>query len=201
MARRTEKARDGLEERETINMATTIVRQHKRMTRSGTTDVVKHERGIVDKIKYKGRFIFVQDFDNATKAYVPYGNNTAVEPTRAAAIAQVKREIDERERKKNAEEETFKKPFATFKHFYYSIKTSNHSVNGGTNVGVQVYRHTPTGMEGIGSVKWNTAGYKGEESEVLDYLKKIGEVPAYMFPNGYYSWSAAEKYNMKISRI
>jgi hypothetical protein len=162
------------------------------------SDLTKPEKEVIN---YKGRKIFVQVFGNATKAYVPFGNNTHIEPTREQAIEGVKKEIDKKEEEQKALTETYKKPFPKFMHFYYNKIKERATGFGGTNVTVKILVQEDSGLKNLGETKWNTASYKGEESEVLTWLKRNGHVPSYMFPTDYYGWSDAEKYNMKISRV
>lgn len=154
-----------------------------------------------DATHYKGRVIKVDDFGDDVKAYIPFGNSTHIEKTKALAIAGVKRDIDERELEQKKKEESYKLRYKRLKLFYYKVIRNNRATYGGSNVTVEVMEQTSKGMVNLGEVKWNTASFKGAESEVLDFLKKEGKIKKGMFAKEYYSWSDAEKYNVKISEI
>lgn len=107
----------------------------------------------------------------------------------------------DRQEKEQRFHASLKHKFPSMRRFYYKVIRDNPARYGGSNVTVEVLEHKPDGMKYLGETRWNTASYKGQESEVLDYLKKEGVVPKGMFPDGYYSWREAEEYNMKISRL
>jgi len=90
------------------------------------------------------------------------------------------------------------------KHFYYSIesvKTPSRNSWTGTKVTVNVYQCKKNIMNYIGQATWNTAGYKGETSEVYDLLleKKLVSKKQYDLAGGYYSH--IKNGNFKISKI
>jgi len=162
-------------------------------------DLLKKE--FPDVIHYKNRVIKVQQFGDKFKAYVPFGGHTSVEKSKAEAISNTKYSIDKLVERQKEKEKSFKLKFKDFKRFYFKVIRDNPRTYGGRNVTVEVLEQTKDGLKNLGEVKWQTASYKGEESEVLDYLKKIGKISKGMFPDGYYGWSDAEKYNVKISRL
>lgn len=153
------------------------------------------------KEKYNGRWIISIKYDNGVKSYIPYGNIMEICSTKKEAVERVKKRIDEVNQRRKIEEESTKKPFRSFKHFYYKIKKSTHRYYGGANVTASIFLQKRKGLSKLGEIKWNTASYTGEETEVLKFLKRENHIPKYMFPNGYYGWNLAKEYNTKISKI
>ena len=89
------------------------------------------------------------------------------------------------------------------KMFYYRVRTTSKSRSGGRLQTAEVYKVVRGKIVKVGEAKWNTAGYKGEQSEVFGLLRRKKLVPAkaYKEGNGYYSWSISEKYNFKIEAM
>ena len=86
--------------------------------------------------------------------------------------------------------------------FYY--KTNKSTVNrtyGGKKETVDIFKHTNKGLKLLGQTSWDTRGYKGEQSEVLGFLKSNKHISKKKFPTGYYGWNEAEKNRIKIEQI
>jgi len=75
------------------------------------------------------------------------------------------------------------------KKFYFRVDTTSTSVYGGRNQKASIYQHTRSGLKYIGETKWNTASYRGNESEVLNELMKRKLVPKKTFPDKYWHYS------------
>ena len=90
------------------------------------------------------------------------------------------------------------------KTFYwkYNKQTVNRTY-GGSHAVVSVYKNSSNGLEKLGETDWDTRSYKGDNSEVFTFLHNVGEIPEKMWKaqNGYYTWSLAEKYGIKIEEL
>tara|TARA_R100001163_G_C4984268_1_gene139267 strand:- start:99 stop:371 length:273 start_codon:yes stop_codon:yes gene_type:complete len=75
------------------------------------------------------------------------------------------------------------------KKFYYKIVKTTRS-GSGRKQQVEVYGIRYSDLKYIGKTSWNTAGYRGAESEVYRYLrgKKLVPAGAYKKAGGYYSF-------------
>jgi hypothetical protein len=158
-------------------------------------------RGYRTGIQYKGKLIGVKKFANGYKAQILPMGNSSYYPSRKEVVEASKKEIDahlDREKRLN---ESYKIKFDKPTIFYYKIIKSTHLVNGGQYETAEIWQHTPSGMDKVGETKWNTASYKGRESEVLLRLKKIARIPEGMFIDDYYHWGDAERHNVKIVEL
>lgn len=76
------------------------------------------------------------------------------------------------------------------KKFYYKISKTTKRAMGGRNQTAEVFGMRYSDLKYIGEVKWNTAAYRGEESEVYHFLNKKGLVSkrVYKKEGGYYNY-------------
>lgn len=156
---------------------------------------------MVQKLKdetYKGRMIEFTKFKNGVKGTILPLGPSVIGSSKNEVFAQLKYKIDKIEARRRELEKSYDARFNKKRIYYYKTEKKIPRRMGGANVTVSVYRHTNDGLKHLGEVKWNTASYKGEKSEVLDFLKREGQIAQQMFPQGYYSSSDAEKYNMVI---
>ncbi len=74
------------------------------------------------------------------------------------------------------------------KAFIYSVKTSRPRSMGGRSETANIYRIKKNKPVLIGEAKWNTAGYKGQDSEIYTKLNKSKLVSDKEFKSngGYY---------------
>tara|TARA_R110000824_G_scaffold252871_3_gene441722 strand:+ start:1408 stop:1683 length:276 start_codon:yes stop_codon:yes gene_type:complete len=79
---------------------------------------------------------------------------------------------------------------AARKKFFYKIVKSTSRTYGGRNQTADVYQLKYSDLKKIGSVKWQTSGYKGAESEVYGYLRRKSLVPVgtYKKAGGYWNF-------------
>ena len=89
------------------------------------------------------------------------------------------------------------------KMFYYRVRTTSTRKAGGRLQTAEVFRVLRGKIVKIGETKWNTAGYKGPESEVFGFLrgKNLVSAAAYNSKGGYYTWAVGEKYKFKIESM
>lgn len=95
------------------------------------------------------------------------------------------------------------------KRFYYRITSARRRNLGGTIVKANVIKATKNKLSSIGEVSWNTASYRGPESEVFNFLIKKGELPKKLFKasespmqsGGYYNWSIGQRYGFSIEQM
>jgi len=92
--------------------------------------------------------------------------------------------------------------------FYYKPKKTSHSVYGGTYYTTDIYKSVKNELKKVGTTKWNTASYRGEESEVYNELKKLGLIPKKIAKTkkekgneNYYSWQDKENFGLHIKPI
>ena len=91
--------------------------------------------------------------------------------------------------------------------FYYKIESTRRRAMGGTINKVGIFSSNNNKLTRIGETSWNTASYKGNETEVLSVLIEKGLVDKKFFKgsnniaDGYYTWDAAEKAGIKIEEI
>lgn len=156
-------------------------------------------RGIKLTFKKKrlldGVFVAVEAPQITKKEFLTVGRNKEHAMDRAKISIDVK--LKERQFKKDVKKFRFKRP----KIFYYKIIRSNPRTYGGRNETAEVFEHTPKGLVRLGEVQWNTAGYKGEESEVSDLLVEKKRLKPEQLDRGYYHWSNAQKMNFKIEKL
>jgi hypothetical protein len=151
---------------------------------------------------YKGRKIISEKYSNGVKSYVPFGSNTHIAKTKKEAVTLVKNQIDSNNAKRKAKEDSYSElRFPTLRRVYYKIDSARSTGYGGTKTKASVFVDGKNGLQKLGETSWDTASFKGEESTIIDFLKDKEYMPQKMFPDGYYGWSDAEKYNIKISRL
>lgn len=76
------------------------------------------------------------------------------------------------------------------KKFFYKITSTRKQRTGGRKQSADVYQMKYSNLNYVGEANWNTASYKGEESEVYGmlYRKKLVPVREYKKEGGYYSY-------------
>lgn len=74
------------------------------------------------------------------------------------------------------------------RYYFQVVKVGEKRIVGGHYVYADVYVVKNNRITKLGQVKWNTAGYKGEKSEVYEFLYKKGLVGKREYNNnrGYY---------------
>jgi hypothetical protein len=72
--------------------------------------------------------------------------------------------------------------------YYYKVVEKKPRSAGGYNVTAEVFEVKSGKISKIGSLKWNTSGYKGDQSSVYDFLygKKLITAKEYKENNGYW---------------
>lgn len=94
--------------------------------------------------------------------------------------------------------------------FYFKTIERPRRTYGGMNVTADIYKQTRNkGLVHLGQTKWQTASYRGEESEVLNEIVKIKKLPKAVLDisespqgsGGYYMWSDFDKLGVKISKL
>ncbi len=86
------------------------------------------------------------------------------------------------------------------KKFYYKIIKNTKRTYGGRNQTAEVFGIRYNDLKYIGQISWNTASYKGAESEVYGFLrrKKLVLASVYKKESGYYSFRNS---NVQIKEI
>lgn len=90
------------------------------------------------------------------------------------------------------------------KQFYFLKVKQNRRYYGGLNVKALLFRIHKGKLEKIGSCKWCTASYRGEESEVFQALMALGYIPKKYKSSsicgwragGYFAGDVCEKYEI-----
>jgi hypothetical protein len=149
-----------------------------------------HKKKIMDE-----DYIGVKSPELTDKEFLTVGKSKDNAFIRARTI------IDNKIKEKDFKKRVKKFKFPEKKLFYYKIIKSNPRYYGGRNETAEIFEHTPTGMRRVGETKWNTAGYKGEESEIGTALVEFGKLKPEHLDRGYYRWTDAEKMNYKIERL
>jgi len=92
------------------------------------------------------------------------------------------------------------------KTFYFKpVKTST-SVYGGRNFKADIFMNTRSGLKQVSTAKWNTASYRGDDSEVLNQLVRDNVLPKETLSlskssysgSGYYGWELKDLTGLKI---
>ena len=94
------------------------------------------------------------------------------------------------------------------KQFYYTTK-KNPRRYGGSNVTATIFKNTRKGLKNVGETKWQTAGYRGDESEILNELVKKKLLPKEVLTvsksansgGGYYGSDIRDELGVKIRGI
>ncbi len=91
------------------------------------------------------------------------------------------------------------------KKFVYKEVSSRSTGFGGSNVKAEIFKISKNTLTKVGDVKWNTASYRGNESEVFNELKllgliskKIQKAKKKVGGENYYSWGDKELYGLYI---
>ena len=100
------------------------------------------------------------------------------------------------------------KGFFIMKVFYYKIDKANRRVYGGLNVRASIYEVKRGEVLPVGSCRWCTASFRGEESEVFNALVEMKRIPKKWLESsrcswrggGYYAGEVCEKYAIKELR-
>lgn len=93
-----------------------------------------------------------------------------------------------------------KNPRKPLRRFYYKI-TGERREGSGRRQKVAVMQMKRSGLVPVGETSWNTASTKGEQSEVMQFLKSKKLIPRNAFPRGYYSWSEGQERNIHIEAV
>lgn len=79
------------------------------------------------------------------------------------------------------------------KQFLFTMVTSKQQTMGGRKQTVWIYRIKRNVPIYCTEVTWNTAGYKGENSCVMNALARNGDIPK-RYEDGYYNTSKAKQF-------
>lgn len=109
---------------------------------------------------------------------------------------------------KQKQKELLKKRIRSKRFYFKPIKTST-SIYGGRHFKADIFQHTKKGLKNVGTAKWNTASYRGEESEVLNQLVRDKILPKEVLQiskgthsgSGYWNWPFKDEIGVDIKQI
>ena len=94
------------------------------------------------------------------------------------------------------------------KKFVYKKRKTSTSIYGGRNFEAEIFQILKSDLKKVGTTKWNTAGYSGDESTVFKKLVELKLIPKRIIKakakkggKGYYSWRDREDHGLFIEEI
>ena len=94
------------------------------------------------------------------------------------------------------------------KKFVYKKRKTSTSIYGGRNFEAEIFQLVKNDIKPVGTAKWNTASYSGDESTVFKKLVELKLIPKRIIKakakkggKGYYSWRDRDEFGLYIEEI
>jgi len=94
------------------------------------------------------------------------------------------------------------------KKFVYKKRRTSYRKYGGSHYEAEIFQLLKGDIKPVGTTKWNTASYSGDDSTVYKKLVELKLIPKKIIKekiksgrNGYYGWGDREKHGLFIEEI
>tara|TARA_Y100000310_G_scaffold310750_1_gene356302 strand:+ start:353 stop:679 length:327 start_codon:yes stop_codon:yes gene_type:complete len=94
------------------------------------------------------------------------------------------------------------------KKFVYKKRRTSYGKYGGSHFEAEIFQLVKNDIKRVGTTKWNTSSYAGDESTVFKELVELKLIPKKIIKDkakkgrkGYYGWGDREEYGLFIEEI